>query len=178
VPRLLTLTVALLLLAGCSASPAPPPADLRTSVVDFGGFGPFRIGMTLTEVRQANAGKLPEAGLANGCVSFVDNGTTADLGSALQLLVTPDDGGHLVGIRAPITARTAKGIGIGSTRADVAAAYAGFPLTDTESQEGHVALVRQPGTEDYLGFTFDGSSVEATAIGTRGFAAGGELCSG
>ncbi|WP_410676780.1 hypothetical protein [Amycolatopsis sp. cmx-4-68] len=109
---------------------------------------------------------------------FVDTDSTSDMAGALQLLVTPDNGGHLVGIRAPLVARTAKGVGIGSTHAEIVAAYREFPLIDTQAQMGLVALVQKPGTEDYLGFTFDGASVTAIAIGNHDFAAGYELCSG
>lgn len=177
--KLLMVVAVLLLATGCgtSAPPSPPP-DLRESIVDFGGFGPFRVGMTLTEVRKANAGKLKESTRGNGCVSFIDTDATADLAGALQLLVIRDHGDRLVGIRAPIVARTAKDIGIGSTHADITAAYSGVSVTDTESQAGPVVLVQKPGTDDYLGFPLDGDSVTATLIGTHDFAAGYELCSG
>jgi hypothetical protein len=185
------ITIALLT-AACATTPPPsgtqppppsPPAssaapDLRSSTVDFSQFGPFRIGMTIDEVRTANAGVLQESSLAYSCISFTDPASTTGMADSLQLLVTLDNGGRLVGIRTPIVARTGKGIGIGSSRAQVEMAYAGLPVTNTESQVGTMFLVQNPGTSDYIGFVIDHDSVSSTLVGTRDFAAGYELCSG
>jgi hypothetical protein len=176
------IALCLVLLAACAGTDSggsitSGQRSVPDDVADFGHFGSIRLGMTAAQLRSAAPG-LVESTLGNGCVEFNDATTTAARGENLSVLLTGDD--RVVGINVPITARTTKGIGYGSSMTQLKAAYRGFTIAEGTAETGTQVLIRGNGSTGYLGFTvgFDDETVTATRIGTHDFAAGYELCSG
>lgn len=139
-------------------TPAPTLADL---IVAPGTVGPARARMTRD---QALATGLFDADVQTGgeeCGRTEPLGWSAPFGSSLDVLT--DDAGTIVSIGVRGTEpRTADGLGVGSTLADVSKVYETAELT--EAGYGQTGVFVSDGTA-WLGFLFDADpeAIEPTA---------------
>src|SRR5687767_311338 len=81
---------------------AAPPTTGQANVVDiadFGYYGPYRVGMTVDQVRAAANGRLAENTGLPHCTEFVDTTATSGAAQALSILLTEHTGNRVVGIR-------------------------------------------------------------------------------
>ncbi|MFF9564892.1 hypothetical protein ACF1AJ_16215 [Leifsonia sp. NPDC014704] len=121
---------------------APDPADPSTWTIDFNGVGPFRLSMPIVSVPSAASGFADETD--ERCKPRqVDLVASDHLGiSAFSPQQQPDTVDSLLlnynftiyGDPAPVTPRTDRGIGIGSTTEELLAAYPGIALTGTYNE--------------------------------------------
>lgn len=131
------------------ASPAPSPAGLQADdPLRYDGIGPVRIGMTLAQAERAAKQPLTEFrdDLGNGCGFVEPRSQRPDIS-----FMVDDDRITLVYVEQTSRTRTDRGIGTGSTEAQVRAAYPdvvqtphaytdGSYLTAT-SEDGRYAIV-------------------------------------
>jgi len=131
--------------------------------------------MTATQVAAAEP-TLTRGNFGTGCTQFYDKAPAHVNGPMFNVLLTPPTN-QVIGVSAPAGYQTDTGVGIGASRAQVKAAYPGRHTEETSSQGGQVLLVQGPSS--WIGFTFgSGTTVLHMSIGSRDFAANGELCVG
>jgi len=137
--------------------------------------------MTADEVRAIAGGQLGEepAEVSGVCHQFIDTRYNSDPGDGMIILLTRDVGYRVVGIRPPIYAKTSRGIGFGHDKDEIRRAYPNETITESSSQVGTEILVKDNGSDNYIGFTVgsDLHTVVGIHIGTHDFAANYELCS-
>jgi hypothetical protein len=156
-----------------STSPASQPPGRAANIVDFGGYGPVDLGLTAGQVATLEPA-LTRNAFGAGCVQFFGQAPAAIGGPMFNIVLTPPSN-RVVGISVPATAVTDTGLRVGSTRAQVAAAYPGRHTEITGSQGGTVFLVQ--GSTSWLGFLLDQSgAVKSMSVGSKAFAAQQELC--
>jgi hypothetical protein len=123
--RALALALSVLALAACQQD--PPPQGARESVVPpltVEGYGDMRIGMTLAEARQVSGLPLDNEALepdVPGACSEQQYATTD--GDQLWLMFEGDKLTRVTASSSAPRTRTAQSVGVGSTDAEVRAAY-------------------------------------------------------
>jgi hypothetical protein len=156
---------------GTSVSQGPLVQTSGPNLITFTSVGSLQLGMTAAQVHAAEP-SLSSGSFGTGCTQF---GRTPG-GSMLSAVLTPPTN-RVIGIYARIDDRTDTGIGVGSTRDQVRAAYADRHIEETSSYGGQEILVQGPSS--WLGFTFgQGTTVKAILVGSHDFAATYELCVG
>ena len=151
--RRMYLLLAVMLVAGCSTAETPdtaPTPQEQSHKVDFGGFGPYRLGMSADEVRKAADGHLKE-------------NEPVDQDSPCQWFSDPDrqDGGlsivvadgSVVGIAPPRYTTTTRGVAFGQDKREISHAYVDETITEVYSQVGLEVLVKENGSDNYLAFS-------------------------
>lgn len=140
-----------------TVSSAPPAVD--PAVFRFDGVGPLRLGMSVSEVEALgySGGSIS----VYGCAQYL-NGSPQE---SLSVIVDPVLS-RVVSIgtmfdTAPY--RTALGIRVGSTAAEVRAAYAGYAITDREFGQASTGLLIT-GPSTYLGFTIKDGVVSGMKV--------------
>jgi hypothetical protein len=111
-----------------------------------------------------------------GCTQFFDHAPGQVGGPMFNVLLTPPTN-RVIGISVPARAVADANIKVGSTRGQIAVAYPGKHIEETNSQAGTVVLVQ--GSNSWMGFLLDQSgTVKSMSVGSRAFAAQQELCVG
>ncbi len=143
-----------------AVTPVTPPPALTVE-----GFGPVKIGMTLAEAQRVLGVKLNmqflEEGDPNACATGARaDGKNADViymiegGKFVRIDVVTLDAGTGTPSAPPV--RTAKGIGLGSTEAQVKAAYGTAVKVEPHpylEDGGHYLVVKSP--DGKTGFIFE-----------------------
>ncbi|MFJ6654005.1 hypothetical protein ACIQLJ_14535 [Microbacterium sp. NPDC091313] len=107
---------------------ADAPIDIDSSapstwIIDSGGMGPLRLGMSLSAAREA----VPETDECHGISFFWQQGTNA------LVYFQQNDAVRHIESWLPDGPRTASGIGVGSSRYEVLSAYPDAAAADTPS---------------------------------------------
>lgn len=141
--------------------------------MDFNGYGPVGLGMTSSEVAALEP-TLTRNPFGAGCTQYFDLASARVGRPRLNIVVTPPTN-RVIGIDVPSSAVTDAGVQIGSTRSQIAAAYANHHTEETSSQGGTVVLVQ--GNTSWLGFLLDqAGAVKSMSVGSKAFAGQQELC--
>lgn len=155
-----------------------------SNVVVFGGYGPVVAGMTETQVEQIS-GAAPQPS-ENLCDAVPLGGVDQPGGPAYVTILRST--GKVVGVYPPRNARTATGVGAGSTVAQIESSYPGATFTWFYGQASWSLLVTQsPGSQLSIGFPVPGGNGpgvhpgpgdRATAVfgGIPDFTSSSEIC--
>ncbi len=167
------LAVACLLPTGCShggrvgglgflpgSGPAGPP------VASFQGYGPIKIGMTEAQASAAVTVPVTRNHYYNCTVL---TGEMPGGGDWRHLAIWIEDAsGRVTGIDLPAGAKTDRGVGDGSSIAEIRAAYqADSTISNTTSQGGDSLRVdpNDSGDGSFLGFYLEGDTVRSVSVG-------------
>jgi hypothetical protein len=159
---------------------APPKRSLGGpgDVLTTAGLGPVRIGDTYAQAETATGFPLqvhyPMLGDGDSCIDATLGDPDVGIG-----LLGGDGVVRRIDISGSSTVRTKSGIGIGSTEADVKAAYAGNLEVEGHpyDENGHYLTYRPSDTPDRLViFETDGQRVTSFRVGTAEFASYIEHC--
>jgi hypothetical protein len=176
-----TISVSLMLVpfgvAGCNGTAEPTAAPAVPQAVGFGSYGPLRVGMSHAEVLAATPVALSPYGSGTAACTYLVDSRMVSANPYGELQVTLDRNDRLVGISPPANARTDRGVGVGSTRDQVVAAYP-EPVHEGENEAGpYLAFTGPSGAS--IGFNLDAAgTVVDIRSGTPEYSFGYEICSG
>ena len=170
--------------------PAVTPIPNDAWVVSEGGVGPVRVGMA-AEVAEESMGadaRLMPASPGSTCryLDWTDRHPGVAYmsvdGRVVRLDVSGLDqvsGGEATEIPAADLPRTAEGVGVGSTEAEVTAAYGARVRSEPHKyvHGGHTLVVTPADTASLLVFETDGTRVTSLRAGLRPYAEWVEGCS-
>ncbi len=154
------------LLAGCGAALAADPASLLSA----NGVGKLKVGMPIADLeRIVHAGQSYDPYANHGC-SVVTAKALSPWGLSFQI-----EDKHLTRINVdyydtntrPTLIKTAKGIGLGSSEADVIKAYAGRVRVKPNPQDPtwHTLYVDTPDHRRGMAFETNGKTVQSLRVG-------------
>jgi hypothetical protein len=155
---------------GTNASQGPLVETSGPNLITFTSVGPVQLGMTTAQVHTAEP-SLTSGPDGTGCTGF------GPRGGSQPHVVLASSSDRVIGIDAPSGYRTDTSIGVGSTRDEIRAAYAGRHIEEISTYPGQVVLVQGPSS--WLGFVLGhGTTVQSITVGEHDYAAQFEVCIG